>query len=61
MNYGIYRQFGEYKCWFQKTFDFAHGYGYHVHITNKRFDRGYGFSKNKFTAVRMALTKVKQK
>lgn len=52
---------------FSKSFDIAHGYGYHVIIYWKRYsnilsefkdivETSYGFSKNKFTAYRNALS-----
>ena len=43
--------------WLEKTFDLLNGYGWHCQVCN-RFDNGtigYGFSKNKFTAYRIAL------
>lgn len=64
----IHREHENNTIWFRKTWDLTHGYGYHVQIYWKRFfaplnrtmytgDITYGFSKNKFTAVKMALKK----
>lgn len=53
----IDRMWGDLHITFRKAWDLVHGYGYHVHIVDyKSWRVGYGFSKNKFTAVKMALT-----
>ena len=41
--------------WLRKDFDLKHGYGWFCQISNVKFDIGNGFSKNKFTAYRLAL------
>lgn len=44
--------------WLRKTFDLKHGYGWHCQIYNENHEVTYGFSKNKFTAVRLALKEL---
>lgn len=61
----IIKRRNDHTILFQKTWDLNHGYGYHIQIYWKKHckwlnkmihdDITYGFSKNKFTAVRMAL------
>ena len=52
---GIYKKSMNHRIWMQKTWDLVHGYGWHIQIYSKKFNVGYGFSKNKFTAVRLAF------
>lgn len=56
---GIIKNIGLNKVWFQKTWDLAMEYGYHIQVYNKKHYVGYGFSKNKFTAYRKALKDLK--
>lgn len=61
----IVREHETRTVWFQKTWDLAQGYGYHIQIYHKKYCKilkrytqdwiGYGFSKNKFTAFRKAM------
>lgn len=62
---GIIKHKNDHTILFQKTWDLTHGYGYHIQIYWKRYCTilnkmihdviSYGFSKNKFTAMRMAI------
>jgi len=68
MKNSIHKESNIKTIWFQKTCDLTHGYGYHIQIYWKRYCHilermvyshlvTYGFSKNKFTALRQALDK----
>lgn len=45
--------------WLYKSFDFKHGFGWFCQVYNNRGDIGFGFSKNKFTAYRLAHLDLK--
>ena len=51
---GIVRTVNNKIVWMEKGFDIVHWYGYHIHVFNLH-SVGYGFSKNKFTAYRLAI------
>lgn len=46
----------------KKGFNLIHGYVYRVQIFSKQhgYNLGYGFSKNKFTAVRKAIKDLRK-
>jgi hypothetical protein len=50
-----YNQIYLYKSW-----DLTHGIGYFVRIYALDYSLGFGFSKNKFTAVKEAIKSLKK-
>lgn len=45
--------------WLRKSWDLKHGYGWFCHIYDANHNVGFGFSKNKFTAIRLAVKDIK--
>lgn len=44
--------------WLRKGFDLTHGFGWFCQVYNNNYNVGFGYSKNKFTAVRLALKQI---
>ncbi len=52
----IYREFNGGRIWLRKGCDLVHGKGWFAQFYYPDHKIGFGFSKNKFTAVRKAIT-----
>jgi len=47
--------------WLRKSWDLKHGFGWFCQVYGKDFSVGFGFSKNKFTAFRLAFEEINEK
>jgi hypothetical protein len=44
--------------WLRKGWDLKHGFGWFCQVYGKDYGIGFGYSKNKFTAFRLALKEL---
>lgn len=51
----LVKKINGFKIYLYKSWDVVHGKGFFCHSINEDFKIGFGFHKNKLTAVRQAL------
>lgn len=51
----LYKEIGPLRIYLYKSWDLVHGYGWFCHIYKDIGKMTFGFSRNKFSAVKIAL------